>query len=213
MLCPGNILPAFSADELIIQQASANGTRSLKPFTVQDGWELRWDLTGQAIEVYLNQPDGEPVELQPMASQKNPGSGSTFYPRGGSYYLRIVADGDWTVTVVQLEKDSTPASASGPPRSNHSPAALSIRDFSWSRSRYGSLFVIFTVENPGETEVKDFTISCSAYGRNGEEIGIARKRFSELIPPKSSREYEGVEIGSIHPQAYRIRCKATETHP
>ena len=39
--CPLLAVPAYAADEQIIQQVSANGTRNLRPFTVKDGWEIR----------------------------------------------------------------------------------------------------------------------------------------------------------------------------
>lgn len=31
-----------------------------------------------------------------------PGSGSSYQPRGGTYYLGVNGMGDWTVTVIQL---------------------------------------------------------------------------------------------------------------
>jgi len=100
----GSARPAIANDETIIQQVSGNGTRSLRPFSVEGQWELRWDLKGQSFAVYLKQSDDEPVGLTPMVSQKKPGNGSTFYPKSGSFYLRIIAEGDWAVTVAQLEK-------------------------------------------------------------------------------------------------------------
>ena len=36
------------------------------------------------------------------ASQTGPGTGSSYQPKGGSFYLNVAATGDWTVTVVQL---------------------------------------------------------------------------------------------------------------
>lgn len=93
---------AFAAEEQIIQQFTGNGTRSTRPFTVQDRWELRWDARGTSLQIYEVKPDGEPISLAPAASQTKPGSGSSYRPKGNTLYLRILSDGDWTITVVQL---------------------------------------------------------------------------------------------------------------
>lgn len=205
---------AAASEETIVQQVSANGTRSLRPFTVQDQWELRWDLKGQSIEVYLKQLDGEFVALTPIASQKKPGPGSTFYPKGGSFYLRIIAEGDWTTTVVQLSKVAPtplgPSATNLPPQST-AQTILALRDFTWSRSKYGSLFAIFTIENSSESDVKDFTISCSTYGQSGTQIGTTSKTFYEIVKAKSMLEYAGVEIGPVHSQTAIVRCQANST--
>lgn len=79
-------LPAFA--EEILQRESANGSRNLRPFTVKDGWELRWDAKGDRFSASLYSPNGEPVDS--LASQHKPGSGSSFYPKGGTYYLSVL---------------------------------------------------------------------------------------------------------------------------
>ncbi|MBS0178506.1 MAG: hypothetical protein JSR20_07060 [Nitrospira sp.] len=88
-----------SAEE-VLQRESANGSRNLRPFTVKDGWELRWDAKGATFSVSLYKLNGDPVDQ--LASQQKPGPGASFYPKGGTYYLSIIAGGDWTVSVVQL---------------------------------------------------------------------------------------------------------------
>jgi hypothetical protein len=100
--------------------------------------------------------------------------------------------------------------------SSHSTAtaaqtSLTLRDFTWSRSKYGSLFAIFTIENPREGDVRDFTISCSTYGRSGTQIGTVSKTFYEIVKAKSMQEYEGVEIGPVDPQTATVRCSANST--
>ncbi len=90
---------SVSAEE-VLQQESANGSRNLRPFTVKDGWELRWDAKGDRFTVTLYASNGTPVDS--LASQHKPGAGSSYHPKGGTYYLSIISSGDWAVTVVQL---------------------------------------------------------------------------------------------------------------
>jgi hypothetical protein len=91
-----------AVDERTIQETSANGTRNTRPFTVQDRWELQWDAKGESFLVMLFTDTGERQGLLPIVRQEGPGKGESFYPKGGSYYLKILAKGDWTVRVVQL---------------------------------------------------------------------------------------------------------------
>lgn len=88
-----------SAEE-VVQQAAASGTRNLRPFTVKDGWELRWTASGPIFTVILHAPNGDPVDT--IAVQTKPGPGATYYPTGGTYYLQISGAGDWSISVVQL---------------------------------------------------------------------------------------------------------------
>ena len=93
---------SVAAEELAVFSQSANGTRNTRPFTVADRWELRWDTKGTKLVVYLFTADGEAQGLLPMVTQDKPGASSSYYPKAGSYYLKVIADGDWTISVVQL---------------------------------------------------------------------------------------------------------------
>ena len=102
---------SWAIAERVILQLSASGMRHTRPssasraiahFTVKDRWELRWDVKGDDFEVRLFAGARDPKGLQPLASQKGPGQGSMFYPKGGSYSLKVTANAEWTVSVVQL---------------------------------------------------------------------------------------------------------------
>lgn len=196
----------------VIQEASGNGTRSLQPFSVDGQWELQWDLKGQSIEVYLRQSSGELVSVTPMAAQKKPGKGSTFYPQGGYFYLRVIADGDWTLSVVQLGRPGhVPQSSALTPSPSNPPASpnLLLHDVVWSRSRAGVLFANFTVENTGDVALRDFTVTCIGYGPSGTAIDTASTTRYDILEAKTTREYEGIEIGPIHSQVASLRCSAS----
>lgn len=91
---------ASAADEQVVFQQSANGVRNTRPFTVHDRWELRWDNKGPLLSITIRQADGKLAGGGAMATQ--PGTGASFEPQGGTYYLAVNGQGDWTVTVVQL---------------------------------------------------------------------------------------------------------------
>ncbi len=102
LMKPLGAQPVFAqaAEGQVVQEFSGNGTRNLRPFKVRDHWEIRWTVKDGDITIFLASPnEGLP---QQAAGQDKPGSGSSYQPKGGTYFLRIVSTGDWTVTVVQL---------------------------------------------------------------------------------------------------------------
>jgi hypothetical protein len=138
------------------------------------------------------------------------GQGSSYHPRGGTYYLEITSMNDWSVTVMQLSNINPPGAASTQSRTHSSnssePSPFILSDFQWSRSRFGTLFVSFLVNNSTDQALKDFTIACATYGTSGTQIGIVSKTLYEILSANSEREYEGVEIGPMHTQAGSVRC-------
>lgn len=92
------ITPA--TDELVVQEVSANGSRNLRPFTVKDRWEIRWRASGSVLTITVRHPDGKLAAVGGSADK--PGTGSSYQPKGGTYFLDVMGIGDWTVTVVQL---------------------------------------------------------------------------------------------------------------
>ena len=196
------------ADE-IIQQVSANGTRNLRPFTVVDNWEIQWDSKA-GIHIGIHRPDGELVAEG--GSSTKPGHGTSYHPRGGTYYLEVMSMDDWTVTVTQLpptppsKTDAASTSPSSAFTKSSDSDIFPLSDFQWSRSRFGALFVSFAVNNSTNQALRDFTIACSTYGASGTHIGTISKTLFETLPAKSTVEYEGVEIGPMHPQARTVRC-------
>ena len=99
LVTPSFAVGESSAEGKIILKESANGSRSLQPFTVQNKWEMRWESSAD-ITIWLKDKKGDPVKR--LASNKKGGSGSAFHHTGGTYFLMITAEGDWTVTVIQL---------------------------------------------------------------------------------------------------------------
>jgi len=91
---------SVSFAEHIVFKESASGSRNLRPFTVQDGWEVRWDSTDR-LSIWLNDPKGNPITE--AGSQPKAGSGQSYQAKGGTYFLSVIGGAStWTITVVQL---------------------------------------------------------------------------------------------------------------
>lgn len=98
-LCIGLLLAAtaFAAAEQIIQQLSANGSRTTRPFTIKDGWEVQWK-TNKDLSIFLLNGQGQPLEA--LSNSKGAGTGSTYHAKGGTYSLKILSNAEWTIAVV-----------------------------------------------------------------------------------------------------------------
>lgn len=90
----------LAADEDVVLSLTANGSRNTRPFNVKDGWEIRWDNKGPVLAIAVKTVDGKLVAGG--GSSTAPGSGQSFQPKGGKYFLDVTGMGDWTITVVQL---------------------------------------------------------------------------------------------------------------
>lgn len=88
-------------------------------------------------------------------------------------------------------------------------SALTLRDVSWSKTRYGVLFAHFSVHNESKIVVKDFTILCSTYGESGTALGQVSKTIYEIVPAQSMKVYEGIEIGLVDRQTAIVQCQVT----
>ena len=86
--------------ETVVQDSSGNGIRTLRPFEVEDNWEIRWAAQG-SLSIYVKQLDKAGADV--ATSQKGAGTGATWRPRGGRFYLEVNGTSDWTVRVVQLQ--------------------------------------------------------------------------------------------------------------
>jgi hypothetical protein len=91
---------ASYADE-IIKEFSGKGHHITRPFSVPNGWEIQWEAMGRLLQVYVNKTNGELDGI--AANQQGPGIGSSYQPKGGSYYLEMNAFGEWKVTVVKVQ--------------------------------------------------------------------------------------------------------------
>lgn len=90
---------AFAAEEQIVTELTGNGSRTTRPFTVTDGWEVRWTATNE-LSLFLLDAQGQPLEA--LGHSMGDAGGATYHAKGGTYSLRITSNAHWTVTVVQL---------------------------------------------------------------------------------------------------------------
>lgn len=90
----------IAGDESTIFTLSANGSRNTRPFTVKDRWEIRWENKGSILTVAVRTAEGKLVAGGGSATA--PGTGESFQPKGGTYFLDVTGIGDWTISVVQL---------------------------------------------------------------------------------------------------------------
>ena len=93
--------PSALGYQKVVERASGNGNSVVGPFTVGDRWEVRWDFEVYPFQIFVNQKDAVYPDLPVEdATQEGSGRGSFTQRKPGTYYLKVVAQGSWTVTVV-----------------------------------------------------------------------------------------------------------------
>lgn len=100
LLCVATPIALFAETGEVLQQVSANGQRNLRPFPAKDKWEIQCDSKGTLLTITVFSADGKTSSV--AATQEGAGSGSSYQPKGGQYFLQVTATGAWTITVVQL---------------------------------------------------------------------------------------------------------------
>lgn len=89
---------ALAEDQQILLRFSAEGTQMSDLFTAKDHWEVRWKSDhGLSILTF----DREGNRIDAIAYAAHAGGGSASQEQGGTYSLKVISEGSWTVTVVQ----------------------------------------------------------------------------------------------------------------
>ena len=65
-------------DGMVVFDLSGNGTRNTRPFTVQNKWEIRWDVKTDHFALHLYTATGEAQGMLPVGSQTVRGVGPRF---------------------------------------------------------------------------------------------------------------------------------------
>ena len=66
----------------------SNSDRSIEPFDIGDGWEIRWEVDGQPVTLVVRNGDGETIDTIEAA-----GRGARTFQEGGTYQIDIDTDG------------------------------------------------------------------------------------------------------------------------
>jgi len=84
-----------------VAQYSGNGLKNTRPFKVNSAWEIQWNAAGDIFQIYLYDSNGNLVDI--AANQMQPGEGSYYSPKTGTFYLEINAIGDWEVKIINVD--------------------------------------------------------------------------------------------------------------
>ena len=88
------------ADDSVVKDFLGSGTKTTRPITFKTAWEIQWDAKA-GIQISLYDIDGNFVGT--VASQMEPGKGSSYNPKKGTFCLEIFSMGDWEIKIVSIE--------------------------------------------------------------------------------------------------------------
>ena len=102
---------SFNANEWleheVLQVNGLLGRHNTEVFTVKAGWEVRWEIKSDFMELQLLQGDGVGSEATTLARATEPGRGSKEIKTPGTYSLSIDTPGNWELTVVEKSREIT----------------------------------------------------------------------------------------------------------
>ena len=83
-----------------VAEFSGPGATETETFTVREGWQIHWDSQSDTFSLAIrgDRDFGTVVELD------EPTSGITAPVGGGEFFLEISAEGDWSISVLQGDR-------------------------------------------------------------------------------------------------------------
>ena len=83
--------------------------------------------------------------------------------------------------------------------------------FTWEKEGFGNIMTAnFTVKNPTQYRFKDFEVTCNHFAPSGTRIDSNTRTIYEIVPPKSTKRFRGINMGFIHSQAASSACGITD---
>ena len=92
---------------------SGTGEKETEPFTVKDGWKIQWETESPSFKLSAHGTAQRPYigstnerekilqwfeSVQPIVlANTNDAKGTAFHPFGGTFSLKIIADGPWRI--------------------------------------------------------------------------------------------------------------------
>lgn len=95
--------PSLAQDRLIVE-FEGQGTLNTRPFVVEAPWEIQW-TADERISVYLYsvpEPGAEPRTEGVPLSDPDGGTGASYIPVPGRYYMEISTRGTWALRIVEV---------------------------------------------------------------------------------------------------------------
>ncbi len=80
-----------------LAEFAAEGDLTTEPFQVREGWQIRWETTGERFAMAIT---GD-RDFGIVIDRDEPGRGVTSPVGSGTFRLEITAEGPWSVSIVQ----------------------------------------------------------------------------------------------------------------
>jgi len=102
------VSPIFGAEQIQYKEKEAvkfsgTGSMTTRPFRVSGEWELQWEADSVFTVNLYKKGENETFKLS-FVSVDDGGSGQSYSPMAGEFYLGITALGLWSATIVELNQ-------------------------------------------------------------------------------------------------------------
>jgi len=86
----------------VVTEFEGDGDGETDVFDVDEGWEIRWETTGEHLEIAVTGDEDIGTVLR---FEDGPGGGTTRPIGSGSLSLEVTADGPWNVLIINHDPD------------------------------------------------------------------------------------------------------------
>lgn len=94
----------LAAQENPVAELVGQGTTNSRPFVVEGPWEIQWTAAAYFSVTVFEVPaaGAEPVYVQRAVLDEDGGTGASYMPTAGRFYLEIRSAADWTINIVAV---------------------------------------------------------------------------------------------------------------
>ncbi len=84
-------------------------------------------------------------------------------------------------------------------------------DYKWKKVWYGRTVKLnFTLDNQSSSDVEGIVITCAFKAKDGTQFGVGTRKFFDIVPRKTCKEYKGEKIGFLPYAAACADCKVVD---
>ena len=96
-------------------------------------------------------------------------------------------------------------------RQMRSPKEYVTLDMTWSKGGFDSVMIAnFTIKSTLQFQVRDISIRCAGFGNGGTQLTRIDRTLYEIVPAKTTKRFNNVNMGFIPSQMTQANCTVVE---
>jgi hypothetical protein len=91
--------------------------------------------------------------------------------------------------------------------------AIRVTKIRWRLDGFGSVLILApTLQNTGQSEVRDIKLTCTLLARSGTTVGTVSHVVYDLLPAGKARSFPEVNLGFVNEQSAKLGCEVADAN-